>query len=125
MQKQAEGHEPDQVPVHDRRAACNTTGEPGVFWDRSGDRYRAIHIPSNGARRQFYTTSMAEAKLFVQSGEKPKRSAKPGTHARPSASHTAKADNDDAHQDGDMSSADSNNSDAESEQCESEVESDH
>ncbi len=122
MQNQVAEHELDQAPVHDRRAACNTTGEHGVFWDRSGDRYRAIHIPPNGARRQFYTTSMAEAKLFVQSGEKPKRSAK---RARPSASHKAKSGNDDAHQDGDMSSANSKNSDAESEQCESEVESDH
>lgn len=122
MQNQAEEHEPDQVPVHGRRAACNTTGEPGVFWDRSGDRYRAIHIPQNGRRVQFYTTSMAEAKKFVESGEKPKRSAK---LARQSVSHKAMSDSDDAHQDDDMSNADSKNSDAELEQCEGEVESDH
>ena len=72
MQVQAGEHEPG----HDHRAtrSLNSTGESGVFWDRSGDRYRAVHILPNGTRRQFYTTSMAEAKQFVQSGEKPKRS---------------------------------------------------
>ena len=128
MQVQAGEHEPGQV--HDHRATsmpCNTTGETGVFWDRSGDRYRAVHILPNGARRQFYTTSMTEAKLFVQTGEKPKRLNKRGRHNRPSGSNMSDSGNVNEHEDGNTSNADSRKSDVELEQCDSasEVESDH
>ena len=83
---------------HRATRSVNSTGEPGVFWDRSGDRYRAVHILPNGTRRQFYTSSMAEAKQFVQSGEKPKRSKELSRHNRPSGSNRS-----DEHEDGNTS----------------------